>query len=87
MNRQVNPPLKVEIVREAFIPWFTLKLPNGQTEELEPDETREWFRQRGASMDAVEKCLDYVWNFRKAVFVIQNPRYVGPTPTRIDPKI
>lgn len=80
-------PLRIEIEREAYIPWFTLKLPNGQTEELEPEDVRTWFRNHGADMDAVEKCLDYVWNFHKAVFVIKNPVKDGPSPTRIDPDI
>jgi hypothetical protein len=35
----------------------------GSTEELEPDELREWFKERGANMDVVEKAMDHVWNF------------------------
>jgi hypothetical protein len=66
--------LHVSIFREMFADFFELTLDNGHTEELEPDDTREWFRLRGASMDAVEKALDHAWNFRKAEFYIQTPR-------------
>jgi hypothetical protein len=47
--------LHVSIFREMFADFFELTLDNGHTEELEPDDTREWFRLRGANMDAVEK--------------------------------
>lgn len=44
--------------------------PNGQTEELDVDETYEWFRVRGADMNLLEKALDHVWNFYKGAFEI-----------------
>lgn len=54
--------------------FFELKLENGFTEELDAEATREWFQEHGANMDAVEKALDYCWNFYSAVVTIQNPR-------------
>jgi len=61
--------------------FFTLALDNGQTEELDPEETRTWFKVRGANMDAIEKVLDHVWNFQRAEVDIQNPK--EPPMTRL----
>jgi hypothetical protein len=66
--------LHVIIKHEIFSDFFTLVLPNGHTEEVEPDEAREWFKLRGAKMDAVEKALDHAWNFKRAEFYIQEPK-------------
>jgi hypothetical protein len=66
--------LHVIIKREIFADFFTLVLDNGHSEELEPDEARAWFKQRGANMDAVEKALDHAWNFKRSEFYIQNPK-------------
>jgi hypothetical protein len=76
-------PLRVKITREPFISWFTLTLDNQHSEELEPEETREWFRVRGANMDVVEQSLDYAWNFYKAEVWIKNPK----VPTLMNPNI
>jgi len=50
------------ITREPFVDFFILHIPKPDgtvhTEELEPDETVEWFRQRGGDMVLVEKTLD-----------------------------
>ena len=54
--------------------FFTLVMDNGHTEELEPEELREWFRVRGADMDKMEKVYDQAWNFRRAEVLIENPR-------------
>lgn len=62
----------VKLDREPFLPFVTLTVDNGSTEELEAEEARAWFRARGADMDQVEKCLDHVWNFYHAVFVIND---------------
>lgn len=67
----------VKIRREPFLPWFTLELDNGYSEELEPDEARNWFRERGANMDVVERALDHVWNFYQGELWIGN--YTEPT--------
>jgi len=67
-------PTTILITREPFGDWFTLTLPNGHTEELEPDPCRQWFKERGAKMDAVEKVLDHVWNFQRANINIANFR-------------
>lgn len=66
--------LHVVIKHEIFSDFFTLRLDNGHTEELEPDEAREWFKARGAKMDAVEKALDHAWNFKRAEFYITEPK-------------
>ena len=70
--------------------WFNLALENGQTEELEPEDTREWFRLHGANMEVVEKALDYVWNFgtyRPITITIQNYREIRALPSRVTPDI
>lgn len=53
----------VDIRREPFMEYFTLTLDNGFTEELDVEETKQWFRDHGANMDVVEKALDHCWNF------------------------
>lgn len=64
----------VKITRVPFSgDWFTLTLPNGFTEELEPDETRAWFKARGTKdTDKLEMVLDDVWNFGDAQVTIDN---------------
>ena len=73
--------LHVLITRPMWGEFFTLALDNGQTEELDPEETRTWFKVRGANMDAIEKVLDHVWNFQRAEVDIQNPK--EPPMTRL----
>lgn len=68
------PKLHVLITREMFMELFTLTLDNGFTEELDAEETRAWFKERGANMDVVEKCLDHAWNFLRAEININNPK-------------
>lgn len=71
-------PMTVMVSREAFSDFFVIQLENGQSEELEPEEARQWFREHGANPDVVEKCLDHVWNFRQAEITIADfrlPRY------------
>ncbi len=58
--------LHVFITREPFSDFFVIRLDNGHTEELEVEDTRQWFKDRGANMDKVEKVLDQVWNFQRA---------------------
>jgi hypothetical protein len=70
----LDSALHVIIKHEIFSDFFTLVQSNGHTEELEPDEAREWFKIRGAKMDAVEKALDHAWNFKRAEFYIQTPK-------------
>lgn len=68
------PGLHVVITREPWTDFFVITLDNGHTEELEPDDTRQWFRERGADMDKFEKVLDQVWNFQRAEAIIDNSR-------------
>jgi hypothetical protein len=73
--------LHVVILREMWGEFFTLQLDNGQTEELEPEEIRQWFKIRGADMDKMEKVFDHVWNFGHAEVEIENPK--APPVTRL----
>jgi hypothetical protein len=68
------PPLRVKITREPFGDYFTLLYGENQSEELDPEETRAWFRERGADLYQVERALDDAWNFYESVFTIENPR-------------
>jgi hypothetical protein len=74
------------VTREMWTDFFTIHLvdlktgqPNGQTEELDPEETVKWFKERGADMPLLEKALDHCWNFLKVAVEISN--YKEP-PTR-----
>lgn len=68
-------PLHVIITREMFSTFYTLETPHdGYTEELEIDDVREWFKQRGANMDAVQESLDQCWNFLRSEVSIENPK-------------
>ena len=66
--------LHVVILREMFSDFFTIVLDNGQSEELDIDDLREWFRVRGANMDNMDKIFDHVWNFLRAEVVLENPK-------------
>lgn len=82
------------VTREPFSDYFMIHLvdpftgrPNGQTEELDVDETYDWFRTRGADMILLEKALDHVWNFQKGAFEISNYREPPVKNAAIRPKI
>lgn len=82
-----NTPLVVELSREPGDPWVVLTLPDGKSEELDPDACREWFRLRNANVDAVEHALDEVWNFGKAAIEIVKPRTLNSSIDPLDPKL
>lgn len=71
---KLTAALHVTITREMWGEFFTLIMDNGQTEELDPEEIRAWFKVRGANMDKIEKVLDHVWNFGRAEAEIENPK-------------
>lgn len=73
--------LVVHIHRPMWGEYFTLTLPNGHTEEIDPEEIRPWFKVRGANMDIIEKVLDHAWNFQNANVEIENPK--EPPVTRL----
>lgn len=84
-NAAETPPARRSftfvVTRMPFSDFFTIHLvdphtgkPNGQTEELDVDETYEWFRVRGADMKTLEKALDHTWNFYRAAFEITDYR-------------
>jgi hypothetical protein len=82
------------VTREPFTDFFTIHLvdpttgkPNGQTEELDVDETYTWFKERGADMALLEKALDHVWNFYKGAFEISNYREPVQRNTATRPRI
>ena len=82
------------VTRPAFSDYFTIHLvdpmtgkPNGQTEELDIDETLEWFRVRGADMLVLEKALDHVWNFYKGAFEISSYKEPPVKNAAIRPRI
>jgi hypothetical protein len=83
------PPTAMHVIikHEIFTDYFTLVQSNGYTEELEPEEVREWFKVRGAKMDAVEKALDHAWNFKRAEFYISNPKEPVVSRSSYDPKL
>ena len=73
--------LHIIIEREMWSEYFVLTLSSGHTEELDVEATREWFRVRGANMDAMEKVLDHCWNFGRSEALIINPK--EPPVTRL----
>lgn len=87
-----QPPqsYKFFITREPWTDFFKVYLvdlktglPNGQSEELDVDETYAWFLERGAELPLLEKALDHVWNFFKGAVEIENYK----EPTVINPAI
>lgn len=66
-------PMRVRITREPFGDYFTLHLDNRpNAEELDPEETRKWFKEHGADMEKLETVLDECWNFYEAVCTISS---------------
>lgn len=88
---EIGKSLTVLVKREPFIDFFTLHIPKADgsvhTEELDPDETVEWFRERGADMILVEKALDHVWNFYKGAIEIERYREPPVKEPLLQPKI
>lgn len=83
-------PLLVKIVREPGLEWFTVELPDGSSEDLEPEEAVEWFRLRHAGkmdISLIERALDDCWNFYSAEILIVNPRLPKAIRTRTSPNI
>jgi hypothetical protein len=82
-------PIRVILFREPFSEYFDLTLPDfnpPRTEQLEPDEVRAWFKERGGDVEKLETVLDYCWNFSKQqTVVIANPR--PPKRTVLDPAL
>jgi hypothetical protein len=79
--------LHVYITREPGLDWFNFKLPNGYTEELDPDQARKWLKDRGANMVVAEKALDRAWSFYSAHLWITKPKMVPLTDPSIQPDI
>jgi hypothetical protein len=79
--------LVVHVSREPFMDWYTLCLDDGSSEEIQAEDCMEWFKLRGADMIAVERALDYIWNFYHGTIVIENPKDVHPKNPAIQPKL
>lgn len=84
--------LTVFITREPFTDFFILHIPDGKggwhpQEELDVDDTVEWFRARGANMEALDKALDHVWNFNKGAFEIEHFHEPPVANPRLTPNI
>jgi hypothetical protein len=84
--------LTVFITREPWTDFFILHVPDGKggwhpQEELDVDDTYEWFLQRGANKIRLEKALDHIWNFNKGAFEIENYREPPVRNPRLTPKI
>lgn len=67
--------------------FFTLHHDNGQSEELDPEEARAWFKVRGANMSEMEKVMDQCWNFGRAEVEIENPKIPPSTKLPYAPDI
>ncbi len=88
----VKRSLTVFITREHGTYFFILHIPDGKggwhpQEELDVEDTVEWFKLRGAKMEALDKALDHVWNFYRGAFEIEeyhDPPVANP---RLTPKI
>lgn len=65
--------LRVFLVREPFDDFYTIVLDNGQTEELDDTETRQWLADHGADEDLINKGVTQAWNFKSALLHIKNP--------------
>jgi hypothetical protein len=76
----------VKIYREPWIPFFELTLENGHSFEFDAEEALEWFKERGADMEKVEKAMDYAQNFYHANIEINNPKAPKPS-SPLDPKV
>ncbi len=84
--------LTVFITREPFTDFFILHIPDGKggwhpQEELDVEDTVEWFRARGANMEALDKALDHVWNFNKGAFEIEHFHEPPVANPRLTPNI
>ena len=82
---QPSRPLTIVLKREPYLEWFVLHVDDGSSEELDPEDARSWFKMRGANMEAVEKALDYCWNFYNATIVIKNPK--TPPKSNLEPTV
>lgn len=65
--------LNVYVTREPYSDFFLLELADGTSHELDVEETKKWFTDRGSDKYILEKVLDHIWNFYKGVVSIKNP--------------
>jgi len=73
LSTLVGHEVRVVITREPWGDCFNLLLDNGYSEELEPDETRQWFKDHGVTeSERLESALDMAWNFYHHIITIVN---------------
>jgi hypothetical protein len=79
------------VTRAQFTDFFVIHTPTPEdpnaTEELDVDETHEWFRVRGADMPSVERGLDHIWNFAKGLITIANYKEPPVKDASIQPRL
>lgn len=82
MSDQPKRTLFTMVKREPFTDFFRIHVPDGKggwhfLEELDFNDTVEWFTLRGAIMDDgsdLDKALTHVWNFYQGTFTIKDFR-------------
>ena len=95
-RRMSNQPLKLtfKVTREPWTDFFKIYLvdlntgiPNGQSEELDVDETFEWFKARGSDIPLLERALDHIWNFYKGTVTIKVYKEPPIRNPQVEPKV
>lgn len=71
-TRAPGSPLRVVMTREPFDEMVTLFY-DGNSEELEYEEARKWFLDRGAEPNSLDQALIHVWSFYKGAYTIRQP--------------
>lgn len=77
----------VVITRERFMDYFTVTMPDNQSEDLEATEALKWFQERNANVHTIEKALDYAWEHGEAVVEVSFWREPEINPSRVKPQI
>lgn len=75
-------PIKIRITRQPYDDYFVLHFSRrgkDQSEELEPDDARKWFKDHGVkNSEAVERALDDAWNFYESIVNISATTWKEP---------
>ena len=78
---QIPPPTAIPadhlytlIIRPPFEEDYEIVFLDGTSEQLDQASIFEWFRERGANMDAAEKAINHAWNFYRAEFVFKGSK-------------
>jgi hypothetical protein len=83
--------VNIFVTREPFVDFFILHIPKPDgsvyTEELDVDETMEWFRSHGGDMVLTEKALDHCYNFARCAIEIEHYKEPPVKYPALEPKI